>query len=190
MRGGSEREGLSGGFSGRGNSEEPESQRGESRRSQRRGRASRGMGPQEGVEPRGVGPQRRKELREGASNRRRGLTLLDEFQGLLPLVNAKLVPLLSVVQVVHCDDCGCHTDHVLLSTARGGHNEVLQPLPINGFLYHLGHWGSCSQEEGWCSCNKTHCGVKKFGTARAFPGLQPARAKESGSQGQLVAGGT
>lgn len=133
----------------------------------------------------GWGLKRRKELREGpqigfAFSRGREHTLLDKFQGLLPLVNAKLVPLLGVVQIVHRNDRGCHTDHVLLSTARGGHNEVLQPLPINGLLCHLGHWGPCSQEEGWCSGKETHCGVKRAGAAPAFPGSNQPGPKSQG----------
>ena len=76
----------------------------------------------------------------GVSKRVRGHTLLDNVQGILPLLKAKLVPLLGVVQVVHRDDRGSHPDHVLLPTARGGHDEVLQPLPIDGVFCHLGHW--------------------------------------------------
>lgn len=91
-------------------------------------------------------------LREVGSQGRRGLrgaggahTPLDELQGLLPLLQAELIPLFCVVQVVHRDDRGCHADHVLLPTARGGLDEVLQPLPVDGVLCQLGHWGPCSQ---------------------------------------------
>lgn len=156
--------------------EGPRSQRGESRRPERRGRTLRG-GAVSGEERAQRGAQR------GFSGRGGGRTLLDELQGLLPLPEAELAPLLRLVQIVHRDDRGGHADHVLLPAARGRHNEVLQPLAIDGVLCHLGHWGPCSQGKGRCSSKETRHGVRRVGAAHSVPRLSPARAKESGTAG-------
>lgn len=81
----------------------------------------------------------------------RTCTLSDELQGLLPLLHAELLPLLGAVQVVHGDDRGRHTNHVLLPTARGGLDKVLQPLSVDGVLRHFGHRSPCNPAGGWHS---------------------------------------
>lgn len=78
-------------------------------------------------------------------------TLSDELQGLLALLQAELLPLLGAVQVVHGDDRGRHTNHVLLPTARGGLDKVLQPLSVDGVLRHFGHRSPCNRAGGWHS---------------------------------------
>ena len=81
-------------------------------------------------------------------------TLSDELQGLLPLLHTELLPLLGAVQVVHGDDRGRHTNHVLLPTARGGLDKVLQPLSVDGVLRHLGHWSPCNPAGGCHSSSR------------------------------------
>lgn len=78
-------------------------------------------------------------------------TLSDELQGLLALLHAELLPLLGAVQVVHGDDRGRHTNHVLLPTPRGGLDKVLQPLSVDGVLRHFGHRSPCNRAGGWHS---------------------------------------
>jgi hypothetical protein len=98
-------------------------------------------------------------------------TFLNELQGLLPLLQAKLIPLLSLVQVVHSDDGGRHADHVLFPAARGGHNEMLQALPIHSVLCNLGHRGPCSPVEKNLAKPVTLCSGRRLWAVHSGPRL-------------------